>query len=78
MPHVAARRSQMEVLADGHQRNSIHQRWWSAGLRPAETCFIRTLPCNFKRNWLAPSLRDTVPRSRTAAVQERPAGPAKI
>jgi hypothetical protein len=25
MPHVAASRSQMEVLADGHQRNSIHQ-----------------------------------------------------
>ena len=25
MPHVAAPRSQMEVLADGHQRNSIYQ-----------------------------------------------------
>jgi len=25
MPHVAAGRSQMEVLADGHQHNSIHR-----------------------------------------------------
>ena len=25
-PHVAANRSQMEVLADGHQHNSIHPR----------------------------------------------------
>ena len=46
--------------------------------RQAETRLNSQFPSNFQRNWLAPSLRDTVPRSGKATVQERPAGPAKI